>query len=348
MNKLSNKWIALGVLVHGVVTSCVGAADYPRVWQQVSPATLPSQDERFTMVFDEARGVIVLVGGLGPDAFNPEAYRGTWTWNGVKWTLATTTGPGPRWGAKMVYDSQRQVCVLYGGVPLTMPEMDEAVAETWEWNGSVWHLRADTGNPPPTVGHAMAYDRIQQRAVLYGGAPCKPGACGAYPTYTWEWDGQQWRRVATSGPPRRLESAMAYDEARQRIVLFGGFNPESGTMYGDTWTWDGTTWTQLPGAGPSARCAHAMTYDGGRQAVVLFGGSDIFVGVLGVGGLRIAAAGSPENDNSVWEWDGSRWNQHPASQPPARIHHDFVHDRSRNVMILYSGFPPLGDNFHDT
>jgi hypothetical protein len=33
---------------------------------------------------------------------------------------------------------------------------------------------------------------------------------------------------------------MAYDAARQEVVLFGGYRPG---VVGDTWTWDGSTWT---------------------------------------------------------------------------------------------------------
>jgi len=33
---------------------------------------------------------------------------------------------------------------------------------------------------------------------------------------------------------------MAYDSARQRLVLFGGITPD---FLADTWTWDGSTWS---------------------------------------------------------------------------------------------------------
>ena len=64
---------------------------------------------------------------------------------------------------------------------------------------------------------------------------------------------------------------MAYDAARQRVVLFGGFG---GGHLGDTWEWNGTNWTQLtPSTSPTARNAHAMAYDAARQRVVLLGGT---------------------------------------------------------------------------
>jgi hypothetical protein len=69
---------------------------------------------------------------------------------------------------------------------------------------------------------------------------------------------------------RRSQHALAYDAARQRVVLFGGWN--TGYLF-DTWEWDGGTWSQRsPSASPSARFGHALAYDVARQRVVLFGG----------------------------------------------------------------------------
>ena len=47
---------------------------------------------------------------------------------------------------------------------------------------------------------------------------------------------------------RRSRHAMAYDNARQRTLLFGGYN---GSVLGDTWDWDGRVWTrQAPATSP--------------------------------------------------------------------------------------------------
>ena len=84
--------------------------------------------------------------------------------------------------------------------------------------------------------------------------------------------GLPWTQVA-SGPPRR-DHAMAYDAARQRVVLFGGNNNPTNYL-GDTWEWNGTNWTQLaPATSPTGRVSHAMAYDAARQRVVLLGGSN--------------------------------------------------------------------------
>ena len=44
-------------------------------------------------------------------------------------------------------------------------------------------------------------------------------------------------------PPARMDSAMALDSVRGRVVLFGGSN-ENQALLDDTWEWDGSAWLQ--------------------------------------------------------------------------------------------------------
>jgi len=64
---------------------------------------------------------------------------------------------------------------------------------------------------------------------------------------------------------------MVYDQARQKVVLFGGVGPTS--VLNDTWEWDGKDWIRrTPGVSPPARWTHCMAYDEHRQRTVLYGG----------------------------------------------------------------------------
>lgn len=80
----------------------------------------------------------------------------------------------------------------------------------------------------------------------------------------------EWTQRNTGrSPTPRGGHAMAYDSARERLVLFGGINglqPE-----GDTWEWNGATWVNVSPSPPHLT-AHAMAYDSDRGRVVLFGG----------------------------------------------------------------------------
>ena len=141
---------------------------------------------------------------------------------------------------------------------------------------------------------------------------------------------QNWTQcnIQKPGPPARYFHAMAYDAARQKTVLFGGFDLYGIYLAGDTWEWDGSTWTQRrPAVSPTARANHAMVYDAGRQRVVLFGGAN----------------GQALND--TWEWDGTTWTQRqPALSPTGRYYHAMAYDSSRRRVVLYGGASPTGDD----
>lgn len=96
-----------------------------------------------------------------------------------------------------------------------------------------------------------------------------------------------WRELHPATlPPARDLTAMVYDQARGRMVMFGG-RTANYTFLNDTWEFNGTAWIQrLPANSPSARTSHTMAYDSVRQRVVLFGGFD---------------GGWPAD---TWEWDG--------------------------------------------
>jgi len=78
------------------------------------------------MAYDQARGVTVLFGGYYYDSsiwcdWEPcnthQYYSDTWEWDGSQWTERPVTGPPPRFGHAMAYDSTRQVIVLFADTP---------------------------------------------------------------------------------------------------------------------------------------------------------------------------------------------------------------------------------------
>lgn len=109
---------------------------------------------------------------------------------------------------------------------------------------------------------------------------------------------------------------MAYDAARQRVLLFGGL--ASNLPLADTWEWDGSSWTQLqPSSAPSGRLGHVMAYAPSRRRVVLFGG---------FGGTYLS---------DTWEWDGSDWTQMTSAvAPPGRAGSALTEDGRGNVVLF--------------
>src|SRR6266545_4424509 len=201
------------------------------------------------------------------------------------WKLRALSGPPARNIHAMAYDSVRRQVVLFGGRGTRGDPTSNRLGDTWEWDGTVWMHTANTG-PSPRAYMAMDYDPTRQRVVVFGGAGSRMNPF--QDTHdTWEWDGTVWTKVATSGPTARNAHGVAYDSARQRLVLFGG-GVTFGGLFDDTWEWDGTAWTQrAPTVMPSLREAFGMAYDRVRGRVVLFGGIDLTGTVFG----------------DTWAWD---------------------------------------------
>jgi hypothetical protein len=100
--------------------------------------------------------------------------------------------------------------------------------DTWEWDATQWTRAADTG-PVPREGHGMVYDG--SNVLLFGGQD--PGSQDCFGD-TWQWDGKHWTQLQDIGPAPRFPAGMTFDSARNRCVLFAGYNYQSGSL-GDTW-----------------------------------------------------------------------------------------------------------------
>jgi hypothetical protein len=142
----------------------------------------------------------------------------------------------------------------------------------------------------------------------------------------WIWNGEDWREIVPDGevPAARIDHAMVYDEARGRVVLFGGTTYENEQL-ADTWEWDGARWQELTPAaeGPAPRFWHAMAYDAGRERVVLFGGTTDGIDYRG----------------DTWEWDGEQWHDvSPRLETsPARASHAMAYDPVGERVLLFGG-----------
>ncbi len=204
-------------------------------WSQRASATSPSARSSAGMVYDSQRGRVVLFGGIGSGIRQND----TWEWDGTDWTqLAPASSPPARNGAGMAYDSARGRAVLFGGYS----SGDLPLGDTWEWDGNDWHQLTPAKSPTARVRPVLAYDSARGRVVLFGGGDGS-GTTGPW-SDTWEWDGTTWVKPRIDGKPyARGLTAMAFDAARGRTVLFGGCCP----VFSDTWEYaGGDTGQRLP------------------------------------------------------------------------------------------------------
>lgn len=250
-------------------------------WQLASPPTTPPARAGQVMATDLANGRVLMFGGYAGASYLGDC----WSYDGSNWTAVTGTLPPARMRAAMAFDESRAAYVMFGGV--NGISTSSWLAGTWEYANGAWSQRPSTLFPPKRQAHAMAYDAVRQRVVMFGG---RTNAGTIFLQDTWEWDGSGWAYFTPAhAPTPRQGQSMAFDLASGHVLLFGGLQL-GGPFVGDTWSWDGVDWTQLsPAHSPSARANQSMATDRARGRVVLRGGYD----------------GGDLTD--TWEWDGSDW-----------------------------------------
>ncbi len=151
-------------------------------------------------------------------------------------------------------DLQRHQVVMFGGAN------DFAGTTLFDttsiFDGLRWSTPLVTAHPGERRQHAMVYDPVHDRVVLFGGRT-KTGVLGD----TWLWNGSAWSQPATPvAPTPRAFAAMAFDHARGRVILFGG-SDDIKTL-DDTWEWDGAAWSRVTTVNaPSTRLGAAFASD---------------------------------------------------------------------------------------
>jgi hypothetical protein len=172
---------------------------------------------------------------------------------------------------------------------------------------------------PPGGTVSAQNPRLQSEAPRYNKRASMIGGCC---------DQKTWAQKSTSGPSPRT-TALAYDQARQKTVLFGGYTQTGGGMDNQTWLWNGSTWTLTsPAMKPTARRSHNLAYDSQQQVTVLFGGQDI------TNNLKA----------DTWEWNGTNWTPRAVTGaiPMARQNHAMAYDSVRGVTVLFGGEKTTG------
>lgn len=181
----------------------------------------------------------------------------------------------------------------------------------------LWKQAALSGTvPAERSDHAMAYDPVQQKVVLFGGEG------STYFGDTWIYDQSGWQKVSTTNdPPVRRSAGFARVENPAGLLLFGGWG---GAYLSDTWRLDGTVWTQLSGPGPTARSSHSMC----------------FASVLGAKTNRVVLMGGgasgPTNDDT-WEWANGWTEASVLTTPPPLYGHTLTYDTHHQTVLTFGG-----------
>lgn len=273
------------MVLHGGATS---ASNYPQpddtwlfdgtTWSNASVTPRPPSRLFPTLFFNASIAEVELLGG----EFGAPKLADEWHWNGVRWQQRVLApDPGLR-ESSVTADPNGDRLVLY--------KPGATMSETWTFDGFAWQQVA--AGPPPRVGAAFCAGPTD--AFLFGG-----GGPGNGPVFNelWRWNGASWSQVVVPSPPPRGGAAMAFDVARNELVLFGGLGATNQVL-GDTWVFDGALWTQrAPAVSPPARTKHGMAYDIVGAETLLFGGITTWTA------------------DDTWRWNGSNWALVPVPFP---------------------------------
>jgi N-acetylneuraminic acid mutarotase len=244
-------------------------------WTELKPATSPGPLAMAELAYDaESDRMILYSGGMMPNHWQSD--NATWAYDSTtnNWTKMKAIGPTDHHGCQMVYDSESDRIILFGGY--NIPD-DQLSQSTWayDYNTDTWTEMQPATNPPGRNLHSMTYDSSVDRIIMWGGDSATMSNPNAtkdrsvwaydYNTNTWE----EWK--TTQAPVARFAAAIAYDAGANRTILYGG--GENGLS--DMWAYDykENTWTQLkPKENPGKIGWHEMVYIPTIDRLFIFGG----------------------------------------------------------------------------
>jgi hypothetical protein len=330
-----------------------------------SSGSRPSARSQHAMVYEKSTGNILLFGGGRSDSTSYDgsgisvSFGDTWEWNPTTraWTqLQPKASPAARHDFGMVWDSSRNLAVLFGGMEKDSAGVDGSpLQDTWEWDPSAgtWTERTTQGaKPSPRYAHSMAFAGGSNKAIVFGGWDITTGGSK---NDLWEWDptsGSWTERLTgteTGIPSPRMYSSLVADDAKTRLELIAGTTeyysygqgvsgtggayvlPPSSSPYGSQGTrevWEINTASyacqdrSAPSNTPLPRSNHALAYNPTTGKTYVFGGLDI----------------NQQPFDDLWEWDGTTWTKVTTDvRPSARSDAGLAYDPVRKSLILYGG-----------
>lgn len=232
-----------------------------------------------------------------------------------------------------------------------------SVAAQMQWT------RVATAAPAALAAEQLCSDAARGVMVLFGGIALP----GSTPYHLLEWNGVQWTAPPPGAvqPTGRVGQAMAFDRARNCIVVFGGTcvgacTGGTGTFVLDeTWEYDGSWRQASPQHSPTPRFGAALAYDAARARMVLYGGRSAAGTFLdetweydGIDWLRRSPAATPGvrgpmayvptlpavamvAGQATWAWDGIAWTALATATTP-QFADALCWDPTRGRLVLYS------------
>lgn len=283
------------------------------------------------------------------------------------WTQLAPAGSPPSargWHSpRSVYDPNTNRLITFGWNPSGASTGSNGVWVLTDANGlpapnsGEWiTLIADgaAGSPMARGGHSLVYDSANNRMIAFGGCG---GACAPVLNDVWVLANANgfggapvWQQLSPAGtpPPPRTEHLAVYDQATNRMIVFGGQNgggSNCGT-YSDVWILSNANglggaaeWSQVVTAGGPATGRYGVTgdYDAATNTLIAFGG---FGSIAGACSLS-SAVWTLSNANGLGvgtpTWSMLTGEGAPGS-PAGRGFGGTAYDALDNRLVTFGGY----------
>ncbi len=252
-------------------------------WEKIHAKNAgPPASEDHSVIYDPIGHRMIVFGGE-----NGLTWNNTWSFDftTLRWRDMTDSTAPAREDHSAIYDSRGKRMVIFGG-RYNNGELDFInIHEVWaldldphspsfeKWQ----NLTVEDRHPLGRSDHAVVYDSLKNRMVIYGGWDKKEKE---YLKDTWAFyfsDSAgapgKWKEIKAkySHPPKRRHVTGVYDASRNWFIVFGGFGDEG--YLNDVWALNLATdiWINIT-PGPQPRLDHQVVYDPDSKRLLLYGG----------------------------------------------------------------------------
>jgi N-acetylneuraminic acid mutarotase len=259
-------------------------------WQEVKikEQEMPSKRAYHACAWDSDQNQLWSFGGAGGDF---KGLDDLWSFDPAKqqWTKINPDGPRPkgRLSATLQYHPGKNSLILVGGLN-RFGKGNESVRDLWIYDIKANKWSEKKCDAPQLWQCASALDPKRGLLILHGGFDEN----FRVRTETWVYDVNQdkWQKPIEG---KRFTDAHTgiWDGSKDRMIIFGGANPEKGTKgYNEVWAFnpDQRTWTQLETGGKiPGRAYHSAVWEPKTSRLIVFGGTE-------------NQFSDPPHENTVW------------------------------------------------
>jgi hypothetical protein len=218
-------------------------------WTQLQLENSPSDRSDAAIAYDPENDVVILHDGYCKDDSHSQD---TWIFDfdSLDWTqMDPEEFPLPQYGHHMIYDTQNRMLVMYGGHWSIQGTGTHGYSDgvwTYDIPTDKWTKIDEATTPPARYWHNLAYDGDSGKMIVFSGSMGDDSRRDD--TWLFDASSNSWEAIDTDEtPPSRMNSAMAYDQAHGKIIMFGGLSEWGEPPLDDLWALDldKRTWQEV-------------------------------------------------------------------------------------------------------